>query len=268
MKISFVGAGNVAWHLAQAFESAGHIISEVYSRDPQHARQLVGLLYDTAIQPDLNFSESEAEVLLIAASDDALEGIMQRIVLPPGVILATVSGSHALADLQHLVEVYSDVPVRTGVLYPLQTFTKGASMDYTQIPFCIEATEEETEEALFKLAESVSPHVQLADTEERRALHIAAVFACNFTNQLFSIAHDLLKEEQLSFELLKPLIRETTHKALQSADPATVQTGPARRSDWATTNRHLNYLQEHHSDWAAMYRLLTESIRERHFEEG
>lgn len=267
MKISFVGAGNVAWHLAQAFENAGHIICEVYSRDPQHARQLTGLLYDTTIQPDLNFSESDAEVLLIAATDDALEGIMQRIVLPAGVILVTTSGSHSLADLQHLVEVYSDVPVRTGVLYPLQTFTKGVSLDYTQIPFCIEATEEDSEKALLKLAESVSPHVQLADTAERRTLHIAAVFACNFTNQLFSIAYDMLKGEQLPFELLKPLIQETTQKALQAADPATVQTGPARRSDWATTSRHLDYLQERNPEWAALYRLLTESIRERHFEE-
>lgn len=257
----------MAWHLAQAFESAGHLICEVYSRDSQHARQLTGLLYDTAIQPDLNFSESEAEVLLIAASDDALEGIMQRIVLPAKVILATTSGSHALADLQHLVQIYSDVPVRTGVIYPLQTFTKGVSLDYSQIPFCIEATEDATQEVLLKLAKSVSKNVQLADTEERRTLHIAAVFSCNFINQLFSIAHDLLKEEQLSFELLKPLILETTHKALQTSDPATVQTGPARRSDWATTGRHLDFLQERNPEWAALYRLLTESIRERHFEE-
>jgi predicted short-subunit dehydrogenase-like oxidoreductase (DUF2520 family) len=268
MKISFVGAGNVAWHLAQAFESAGHIICEVYSRDPQHARQVTCQLYDTAIQPDLNFSESDAEVLLIAASDDALEGIMQRIVLPAGAILATTSGSHALADLQHLVAVYSDVPVRTGVLYPLQTFTKGVSLDYSQIPFCVEATEQDTEDMLLALAESVSQNVQLADTEERRTLHIAAVFACNFTNQLYSIAHDLLKQEQLPFSLLKSLILETTQKALHCEDPATVQTGPARRSDWATTGRHLDYLQEHNPDWASLYRLLTESIRERHFEEG
>ena len=267
MKISFIGAGNVAWHLAQAFEAAGHLICEVYSRDPQHARQLTSLLYDTAIQPDLNFSESVAELIFIAASDDALEGIMERVVLPANVMLANASGSRSLADLQHLVEIHSDVPVRTGVLYPLQTFTKDVPLDYSEIPFCIEATDDETETALIRLAQTVSSNVQLGDSEERRNLHIAAVFACNFTNHLLSIAHDLLQHEKLSFDLLKPLIRETTHKALQSHDPATMQTGPARRSDWATTSRHLEYLQELNPEWAAIYRLMTEDIRERHFEE-
>ncbi len=266
MKISFIGAGNVAWHLAQAFENAGHLILEVYSRDPQHARQLTSVLYDTAIQPDLNFSDSAADLILIAASDDALESIMQRVVLPDGVVVANTSGSRSLADLQHLVDIHSDVPVRTGVLYPLQTFTKNVELDYTQIPFCIEATDEETEELLVGLAQTVSENVQLGDSEERRTLHVAAVFACNFTNHLLSVAHDLLAREKLSFDLIKPLIRETAHKALQTDDPATVQTGPARRADWAMTARHLEYLQEVNPEWAAIYRLLTEDIRERHSE--
>ena len=267
MKISFIGAGNVAWHLAQAFEAAGHLICEIYSRDPQHARQLTSLLYDTAIQPDLNFSESGADLILIAASDDALESIMERVVLPARVMLVNTSGSRSLTDLQRLVEVHSDVPVRTGVLYPLQTFTKEVPLDYSQIPFCIEATDDETEESLIKLAQTVSGNVQLGDSEERRTLHMAAVFACNFTNHLLSIAHDLLESERLSFDLLKPLIRETIHKALQSNDPATMQTGPARRSDWATTGRHLAQLQDLNPEWAAIYRLMMEDIRQRHFEE-
>ncbi len=267
MKISFIGAGNVAWHLAQAFEAAGHLICEVYSRDPQHARQLTTLLYDTAIQPDLNFSESVADLILIAASDDALESIIERVVLPANVMLANTSGSSSLADLQRLVEVHSDVPVRTGILYPLQTFTKEVPLDYSQIPFCIEATDDETEEFLIKLAQTISGNVQLGDSEERRTLHMAAVFACNFTNHLLSIAHDLLESEKLSFDLLKPLISETIHKALQSNDPATMQTGPARRADWAMTGRHLEQLQELNPEWAAIYRLMTEDIRQRHFEE-
>ena len=267
MKISFIGAGNVAWHLSQAFEAAGHLICGVYSRDPQHARQLTALLYDTAIQPDLNFSESVADLILIAASDDALESIMERVVLPEGVILANTSGSCSLADLQRLVDVHSDVAVRPAVLYPLQTFTKEVALDYAEIPFCIEATDEDTEAELVKLAQTISQNVQLGDSEERRNLHIAAVFACNFANHLFSVAHDLLAHEQLSFDLLKPLIRETTHKVLQTNDPATVQTGPARRADWATTARHLEYLQELNPEWASIYRLMTEDIRERHFEE-
>lgn len=266
MKISFIGAGNVAWHLAQAFESAGHIICEVYSRDTKHARQLTSLLYDTAVQHDLNFSESEADVLLIAASDDALEDIMERVVLPQDVILANTSGSRSLLDLQNYVNIYSDVPVRTGVLYPLQTFTKSVPLDYSDIPFCIEATDDTTEHVLMKLARTISKSVQRGDSEERRNLHVAAVFACNFTNHLLSISHDLLAQEKLPFDLLKPLIRETINKALLSDDPGKVQTGPARRADWAITNQHLAYLQEFNPEWAAVYRQLTESIRERYFD--
>ncbi len=266
MRISFIGAGNVAWHLAQAFENAGHLIQEVYSRDPKHARQLTSLLYDAVVQTDLNFSDSAADLVLIAASDDALESIMQRVVLPDGAVVAITSGSRSLADLQHLIDIHSDVPVRAGVLYPLQTFTKNVELDYTQIPFCIEATDQETEDSLVVLAQSVSENVLLGDSEERRTLHISAVFACNFTNHLLSVAHDLLGHEKLPFELLKPLIQETVHKALQTDDPAKVQTGPARRADWAMTARHLEYLQAINPEWAAVYRLLTEDIRERHFE--
>jgi predicted short-subunit dehydrogenase-like oxidoreductase (DUF2520 family) len=93
---------------------------------------------------------------------------------------------------------------------------------------------------------------------------VAAVFASNFTNHLLSIANDLLAREQLSFDLLKPLIRTTVDKALQSEDPALGQTGPARRGDWNTTNRHLEYLQEVNPEWTDIYRLMTERIRSRH----
>ncbi|GAB2784519.1 F420-dependent NADP oxidoreductase [Rhabdobacter roseus] len=265
MKISFVGAGNVAWHLAQAFENAGHVVNEVYSRDSQNARLLTTLLYDATIQPDLNFAESESALIVIAAADDALAGIIERIVLPDGVMLVHTSGTQSLAELQRLVGIYSDVPVRTGVLYPLQTFTKGVPLDYAQIPFCIEATDADTEQELTALARSVSTQVYRVDSEERQVLHIGAVFACNFTNHLLTIAHDLLAREQLDFTLLKPLIRETCEKALASTDPALAQTGPARRNDWSITSQHLAYLQPVSPEWTGLYRQLTESIRLRHF---
>ena len=264
MNISFIGAGNVAWHLSQAFEDAGHVICEVYSRDTQKARQLVSLLYDSAIQPDLNFSESDTQIIFITVSDDALKSVIERIVLPEGVIVVHTSGTRSLAELQNLLEIYSDVPVQTGVFYPLQTFTKEVPMDYKQLPICIEGTSDIVETRLTDLAESVSSYVRHADSDERFILHVAAVFASNFTNHLLSIANDLLAREQLSFDLLKPLIRTTVEKALQSEDPALGQTGPARRGDWNTTNRHLEYLQEVNPEWTDIYRLMTERIRSRH----
>jgi len=261
MKISFVGSGNVAWHLAQAFEDAGHWICEVYSRDTQKARQLASYLYDTDIQPDLNFSESEAELIVIAVSDDAIESIIERIVLPEGVILVHTSGTRSLAEFQKLVEIYSDVYVHTGVFYPLQTFTKDVEMDYKELPFCIESKNELIENKLIQLAQTISNNVSRMDSDERFILHVAAVFASNFTNYLLTISHSLLEKEQLKFDLLKPLIQTTIRKALESDDPSLGQTGPAKRGDWKTTGRHLEYLQETDEDWTEIYRLLTDKIR-------
>jgi predicted short-subunit dehydrogenase-like oxidoreductase (DUF2520 family) len=261
MKISFVGSGNVAWHLAQAFEDAGHWICEVYSRDTQKARQLASYLYDTNIQPDLNFAESEADLIVIAVSDDALESVIERIVLPEGVMLVHTSGTRSLAEFQKLVEIYSDVYVHTGVFYPLQTFTKGLEMDYKELPFCIESKNELIENKLIQLAQSVSDNVSRMDSDERFILHVAAVFASNFTNYLLTVSQNMLEREQLNFDLLKPLIQTTIHKALLSNDPSLGQTGPARRGDWKTTNRHLEYLQQTNEDWTEIYRLLTDKIR-------
>src|SRR5215217_2015813 len=261
MKISFIGSGNVAWHLAQAFEDAGHWICEVYSRDTQKARQLASNLYDTNIQPDLNFSDSEAEIIVIAVSDDAIETVLERVVLPEGVILVHTSGTKSLAEFQNLVEIYSDVYVHTGVFYPLQTFTKGLEMDYKELPFCIESKNELIENKLIQLAQSVSDNVSRMDSDERFILHVAAVFASNFTNYLLTVSQNMLEREQLNFDLLKPLIQTTIHKALLSNDPSLGQTGPARRGDWKTTNRHLEYLQETNEDWTEIYRLLTDKIR-------
>ncbi|MCE6988809.1 Rossmann-like and DUF2520 domain-containing protein [Dyadobacter sp. CY323] len=261
MKISFIGSGNVAWHLAQAFEDAGHWICEVYSRDTQKARQLASTLYDTNIQPDLNFSDSEAEIIVIAVSDDAIETVLERVVLPEGVILVHTSGTKSLAEFQNLVEIYSDVYVHTGVFYPLQTFTKEVEMDYKELPFCIESKNELIENKLIQLGQSVSDNVNRMDSDERFILHVAAVFASNFTNYMLTISHDLLDREQLSFDLLKPLIQTTIYKAMLSNDPALGQTGPARRGDWKTTGRHLEYLQETNEDWTEIYRLMTDKIR-------
>jgi len=264
MKISFVGSGNVAWHLAQAMEDAGHWICEVYSRDPQNARLLASQLYDSDIQPDLNFSESEADVIVMAVSDDALDQIIQRIVFPENVIVVHTSGTKSLAEFQNLIEIYSDVYVHTGIFYPLQTFTKGFPMDYKELPLCIESKNDLIENKLIALAQSISDNVIRMDSDERFILHVAAVFANNFTNHIIGVAHDLLSREQLNFDLLKPLIQTTIDKAFQADDPAAGQTGPARRGDWATTARHLEYLQEINPEWVDIYRMMTDKIRSRH----
>ncbi len=267
MNISFIGAGNVAWHLAQELENAGHSIVEIYSRDVRNARRLAAQLYDTEVKEDLNFSESPAQVFVLAVRDQALEEVVERLVMPEDGILVNTSGTRSLATLQRLVGVYSDVPVRTGVFYPIQTFSREEPLASGEIPFCVEASDEDTAARLVGLAHSIGSTVYEMDSEERKILHVAAVFANNFTNHLLSVAHDILETEGLDSEMLAPLVRETFLKALASGDPAEVQTGPARRGDWEITSHHLEYLQRLHPDWAKLYRNVSESIREKHFGE-
>lgn len=265
MKIALIGSGNLAWHLAFALDNAGHLITEVYSRNPANAKALVNYFYDCQVQADLNFAESNAELFIIAVTDNALEDIVKKLVLPEDAILVHTSGANSLEMLQQYIEVYSDVEIRTGIVYPLQTFSKNTDLKYNEIPFFIEASDDETEDILVSLWQTVSNYVYVLDSYRRKILHISAVFACNFTNHFYSIAHDLLEEEGMDFDLLKPLVEETVKKAMASPDPAKVQTGPARRDDWRTTSQHMAYLQSVNPDWANLYRHISENIREKHF---
>lgn len=260
MRISFVGAGNVAWHLAQALENAGHHIVEIYSRDGSNARRLVNKLYDTHIAPDLDFSESVAELLILAVSDDALKDVISKLVLPENCTVIHTSGTKSLNELQHLIDIYSDIVVPTGVFYPLQTFSKEVEIQLTGVPICIESADATTERMLVQLAQCISNVVYLMTSEERRLMHLGAVFACNFTNHLLAISKRIVEAENLEFDLLKPLIRETLRKALLSPDPALVQTGPARRGDQQTLETQLDYL-ERYPAWKGIYEILSESIQ-------
>ncbi|GAB3991017.1 DUF2520 domain-containing protein [Spirosoma daeguense] len=261
MEISFIGAGNISWHLAPALENSGHHINEIYSRQLQHARQLVNNLYDAHTHSELNFADSPSQLFILAVPDDALEEVCSRLVLPENAILVHTSGGRSLDSLAHWMSIYSDVPVQTGVFYALQTFTRGQLlMAFDEIPLCIEASDPQTEDILVTLGQSVSDIVYLVTSEERRSLHVAAVLACNFTNHLLALSHDLTTREGLEFDLLRPLIAETFRKGLAAENPADVQTGPARRGDQTTIETHLNYLINQ-PRLSAIYQLLTDSIQ-------
>ncbi|WP_234736253.1 Rossmann-like and DUF2520 domain-containing protein [Tellurirhabdus bombi] len=264
MKIAFIGAGNVALHMAVAVETAGHHVAEVYSRDPQHARRLVSMLYDARLNPDLNFDESVADLFVLAVPDDAIEEVVKQLVLPESAILVHTSGGISLDSLQKWAEIYSDVTLRTGVFYPLQTFSKSTDpISFEELPLCLEASDKETEEILVALGQTMSKIVYLVNSQERRVLHVAAVFACNFTNYLLGVAKDITDTETLDFDLLKPLIRETVRKALSVQHPALVQTGPARRGDLSVLDMHLEYLANK-PEWLELYEVMTDSIQKRY----
>lgn len=250
-KVAIVGAGNVAWHLARAFEDSGHFITDIYSRRINNARKLAQRLYDTNVTDSLNLSGSEAEIFLIAVTDDAIEQVCSKLRIPPYGIVAHTSGTRPL-------QVLSQYHDNAGIFYPIQTFSKGISVNFKEVPICIEAKQQPTEKVLYKLGESISHEVYSVNSEDRKVLHVSAVFACNFTNHMLSIAQDILEDRDIDFGLLQPLIVETINKAL-SIGPAEAQTGPAIRGDTNIMKEHLKFLK-YDPAYKKIYKLLSEHL--------
>ena len=249
--IAIIGSGNVAWHLAPELENVGHRVLEVYGRNAKNARLLQRRLYNAEINPSLDFSESAAEVFILCVSDDAIESVVGEIVLPEDAAILHTSGSQPLEVLDHAGTEHF------GVLYPLQTFSKEKKISFDDLPILIEGSTRHAEMALKMLSKSMSKKVIRANSQERMAAHVAAVFACNFTNHLFVVAQEILKNHDLSFKLLEPLIVETINKSL-AIGPQNAQTGPAARHDLEILDRHLEFLKD--SGHQGLYQLITEKI--------
>lgn len=260
MKVSIIGSGNVGWHLGIALENHHHPICEVFSRNLSKASKLSSMLYKAEAKTDLDFSESEAKLFILSVADDAMEDVCSQLILPENAILAHTSGTKTLEDLQKLMLIHHDLPVKCAVFYPLMTFSAGKKLDLKTVPFCIEASDDETENQLVEIAQELSNTVYLISSDERKVLHVAAVFACNFTNHLLALSKSITDSEDLEFDLLKPIIAETFKKAISVENPADVQTGPAIRKDKSVINRHLDYLKTD-ENLVEIYEILTESIQ-------
>lgn len=226
-----IGSGNMATRLGLAFKRTGKSILQVYSRDLNHAREL-------AQQTNSDYTDNpqsivpNADVYLIAVADSAIEQVSAFPVLRNKRLIHT-AGSVAL-------DVLTPYTQHGGVFYPLQTLSKQKEVDFTQIAICIESNDEHLLQSLATLGMSLSREVFVVDSAQRMALHVAAVFVGNFSNHMYALANQLCNEKGLPFEILKPLIEETSAKALQF-NPAEVQTGPARRGDLRTIQNILSY---------------------------
>lgn len=254
-KIAMLGAGNVAWHLAPALEQAGHEITLVYSRTLENAETLARNLKAAKATDNPDFSEAKADLYLIAVKDSVLPDLLAKAVFPENSLVAHTSGTVPL-------EVFSSYSqIKGAVFYPLQTFSKNTPVSFSDIPFCLETTSENGMLLLEKVARSLSRQVYRISSAERKVLHLAAVFACNFTNHLFGISSEILKQNQLDFNILKPLVTQTVHKAFLQ-QPFTVQTGPAIRHDETTIQAQLDLLQNQPA-YQEIYRLLTQSIQQK-----
>ena len=251
-KITIIGTGNVAWHLAPALENAGYVINEIYGRTEDKALQLSENLYNPLVVDSLDFSTSTSSLFIIAVSDNAIESVATEIVLPDEAMVIHTSGTVPMSILNLTALDY------IGVFYPLQTFSKERKLSLDKVPFLIEANDEDGLEILKRIASYISSNVKCVNSEERSKIHLAAVFVNNFTNHMLAIAGDLMDRNELDFNLLEPLIRETIDKALDQK-PLNSQTGPAIREDQNTMERHLEELS-FNSDYQQLYKLISESI--------
>lgn len=247
--IVLLGSGNVATHLGLQLQKAGHRILQVFSKHIDNAEVLAAKLNADATHK-LSEINKDADLYLLAVKDYAIDDVILELRLP-GKIVAHTSGAVPLLGMEHISN-------KCGVFYPFQTFTKNTVVDFNTIPIFIEASDKETEKVLLSVAQSISKLSQIVKSEQRKALHLSAVFVNNFTNHLFHIAQSILQKEKLPFELLYPLIKETVTKA-GNHNPYDIQTGPARRDDWKTIDEHLHFLEDS-PEFREVYLVLTESI--------
>ena len=253
MNVVLLGSGNVATNLALALKANGENIVQVFSPNLVNAKELAERI---SSEPINSFSEIDqtADLYIISVKDDAIAGVARNLKDVDGLVVHT-SGT---TD----IEVLSSEVKHAGVFYPLQTFSKSREVDFKTIPLCLEASDQHQLEILTQVAEKLSDKVYQLDGEKRKVLHLSAVFACNFTNHLYALSNQILTENDLNFDLIKPLIAETAYKVM-SDSPENVQTGPAIRHDENTMNKHLAMLSDL-PELQEIYQTLSNSIKLAH----
>ncbi|MBP5547490.1 MAG: DUF2520 domain-containing protein [Bacteroidales bacterium] len=248
--ITFLGSGNVATHLAKAFHNAGHQILQVWSREYDHAESLANTVYAEPVDR-IKLIYPTADIYIIAVADDAIFDLALDLKFREALVIHT-AGSVPLKVLQPISR-------RHGVLWSPQTFIRNVAMDYSTLPFCIEASTPEAEEQLQQLVETVSSHIYKVDSIQRQWLHIAAVITNNFGNAINAIAQDILKEHEIPFEILHPLITMTADKIKQGG-LWQQQTGPARRQDQKTIDNQRRMIADY-PKLLELYDIMTEIIQ-------
>lgn len=254
MKIALIGAGRLAESLGCALHASGHSVACVFSRSAGKANALAEAVGGTATD-SLDDVCTDADAYIVAVKDAAIAEVARR--LCPGRehgLFVHTAGSVGM-------EVFDGLAPRHGVLYPLQTFSHGRTVDFSVIPCFVEGNSSETLAAIRIVAESVSRRVITLDGEGRRSLHLAAVFACNFANHCYAVAADVLARKGIPFDTLLPLIDETASK-VHSMPPAETQTGPALRYDEGVMAAHLAMLGGDNLA-KAIYETMSKSIHQK-----
>lgn len=245
ISVVIIGSGNVAQHLLKAFKKSDTTnVAQLFSRN----ETVIPMLPDS-VKIIHSYAEIEnADLYIIAVSDNAIADVSKNLPFTDKLVVHT-SGSVGMDDL--------DDKNRKGVFYPLQSFSKSKEVDFQEIPFCLETENETDYQVLQTVAQSISGKIFNISSEQRKALHVAAVFVNNFVNHLYQIGNDICIENNIPFEILQPLIVETANKII-TLSPMDAQTGPAKRNDTQTINAHLTFLSD--PAQKEIYKILTKSI--------
>ena len=245
MKIAILGSGNVAYHLAKMFKEKNIPISQIFGRNEKDLQEI-------SEQFEIPFSTTEladAELYFIAVNDDAVAAISKNI-KNQNSLVAHTSGS--------LPKEILEGNYRKASFYPLQTFSKSKTLQYSEIPFFVEAENEADSQILENLALKISEKVMKSDYEKRKYIHLTAVFACNFVNHLFARAKEISDSQHIPFDYFLPLIKETTSK-IEKIEPKLAQTGPAIRNDEKILQLHEALITE--EEHLKIYQVMNESIK-------
>lgn len=251
MKVVIIGSGNVATHISHALSDGGNEIVQVFSKTAKHAETLACSL-GCDVSNDSSQIVNDADIYLISASDKAIEKLIPQLCQgrENGIFVHT-SGS---TD----INVFNNYARRYGVIYPMQTFTKSRTLDFRDIPCFVEASDKETETTLCNLAKTISDNVTTMASQQRKVLHLAAVFSCNFVNYCYQASYRLLTESGIPFRTMLPLIDETASK-IHDMPPYKAQTGPAVRNDITIIDKHLSMLESDNTLYE-IYKIMSEGI--------
>lgn len=249
-KVVFIGAGNLATRLAMAFTENGVTVLQVYSRTMESAQRLAQKV-NASFTNDLSLVVEDADLYFVAVKDAAIEEILPLLEKKSFKAIVHTAGSIPMNIFERHFDNY-------GVFYPLQTFSMNRKVDFSTIPVCLETVNPTLLIELRQLAQRFSSSVHVISSEERKTLHLAAVFVSNFVNHLYACGAEITAQKGLNFDLLKPLILETAQKAL-TMSPLKAQTGPARRNDLQVMGDHLKML-ETNPELKKIYSFVSESI--------
>ena len=250
MRIVLVGAGGLGTNLGLALHEAGHDVLAVFSRTMEHARMLAERI---GSQPtdDICALPNEADLFIVSVKDAVLTDVVQQLMQGrEEQYFAHTAGSMSLTLFQGMARHY-------GVFYPMQSFSKERRINFSEVPVFLEASDVQTLTLLKTLSATLTPHVYELSTDERRYLHLAAVFACNFANHCYALSAEILQQHGLPFNVMLPLIDETARK-VHHLSPLEAQTGPAIRYDLNVINKQQQLLDD--PAMKELYERLSKSI--------